>query len=88
MDLETKYKKMKLSFDLMEKTAIKAMDVLADYHFNPEEVEEKTLRNARYHISEYLKEKERMQDLAEIDSIQKRTDDILMKYELSGYEQP
>lgn len=88
MDLEMKYKKMKLSFDLMEKTAIKAMDVLADYHFNPESVDENTLRNAKYHIAEYLKEKERMQDLAEIDSIQKRTDAILIKYELSGQEQP
>ena len=49
MDLETKYKKMKLSFDLMEKTAIKAMDVLADYHFNPEEVDEKTLHLIQKH---------------------------------------
>lgn len=55
--MELMSKERVIAFELMEKAAIKAMDTLADYHFNPESVDERALRNAKYHIREYYKQR-------------------------------
>ena len=60
--MEKNSKDRLIAFDLMEKAALRAMDILADYHFNPDSVDERTLRNAKYHIREYYKERLSMQE--------------------------